>query len=529
MVKTRQSAADVVSASRGQGTQPGTAPPSTPDAVCKNQTLARKKTQEIMVSSLGKTPIVASDKCTSASDIAAVSYPRVPNEPTKVKTADPRKVAPGKRPVDSNSQVASDADEDTDFETVRSKKRTLRKPRKRGKPTDNTPINTNNSYEVLSDSDHHPMDTDREKSEDEPAPPARKYKIPPIVFTPKHDHGATTRYLDAMVSDKTYLLKATGSNYKLTLRNPNDYRVVTDALKKDGIEHHTFPTTKTRSQRFIIRGLPRSTGTDDILEELKSLGFEPTAVVQLSRNSNADRILYPLFAVTLAIDPGTPAKDVSTISRLLRCCVTTEVPRAVRGPAQCHRCQRIGHATAYCFQAPRCVRCAENHLVANCPVPKGTPTPKCCNCKDGAHPASYRGCPYFKRANQAKKDTPETEPKGWSQPTQQPNVATSQTFPQFTGPQQRPTPRPRLEMPTITQSGRTYAQTTAGIPAPKTIDPQNPPNSSKIPDLGADIPWMSLLQQIQASIEQTNRTMALLTQTLMAILSPTLNNDARTP
>lgn len=375
-----------------------------------------------------------------------------------------------------------------------------------------------NKFAALTDEDQHPMDTESESETSETVPvTVKKYKVPAIIFKATASHGATIRTLDSKVTDKNYLLKTTGDSYKLTLRNPNDYRSVTDFLKIDGTEFHTFATTKTRSQRFIIRGLPRSVDTADIDEELQALGFKPSAVVQLSRHSGDDKIVYPLFAVTLPIEAGTPAKDVSTITRLLRCAVTTEAPRTTRGPAQCHRCQRVGHATAYCYQAPRCVRCAGDHLVANCPTPRGTADPKCCNCTDGDHPASYRGCTYLKRAKQQAAQPKAGQSAGWQKKAESAKPIAKP----------RLTMRPRLEIPpNITTPGRTYADAIQGntkgtnqtqTPPPKETDPTDPS-------------WAALLRQILVTVEQSNRHLALLMQTMTAILAATLTpKNAVTP
>lgn len=47
------------------------------------------------------------------------------------------------------------------------------------------------------------------------------------------------------------------------------------------------------------------------------------------------------------------------------------------------------HSSLTCKLTPRCVRCSENHFIANCP--NAGQTPKCALCK-GPHTANYRGC-----------------------------------------------------------------------------------------------------------------------------------------
>ncbi|XP_062527945.1 serine/arginine repetitive matrix protein 1-like [Bombyx mori] len=69
--------------------------------------------------------------------------------------------------------------------------------------------------------------------------------------------------------------------------------------------------------------------------------------------------------------------------------------RPTRGPAQCHRCQAFGHASYNCHRAVRCVRCAGEHIVADCPRPRDGPF-SCANCgKD--HVAVDRRCAVFRK------------------------------------------------------------------------------------------------------------------------------------
>jgi len=46
-----------------------------------------------------------------------------------------------------------------------------------------------------------------------------------------------------------------------------------------------------------------------------------------------------------------------------------------------------------CFKNPRCVKCAQNYITAECKKSSNTPA-KCCNCS-GEHPTSYSQCPAY--------------------------------------------------------------------------------------------------------------------------------------
>ncbi|KAJ0169953.1 hypothetical protein K1T71_014559 [Dendrolimus kikuchii] len=91
--------------------------------------------------------------------------------------------------------------------------------------------------------------------------------------------------------------------------------------------------------------------------------------------------------------------------------VVIEGWRGVSGVAQCHRCQRFGHSSNNCHRAPKCVRCAEEHLSAECPRPRQD-KPTCANC-GRAHAACYKRCPlYLKEVRKRRASGPPPPPRG---------------------------------------------------------------------------------------------------------------------
>lgn len=67
---------------------------------------------------------------------------------------------------------------------------------------------------------------------------------------------------------------------------------------------------------------------------------------------------------------------------------------------QCMRCQKLGHASINCKLPPRCVKCSLNHIAGNCSITTTDEKSKLkfANCNAFGHPASYRGCPFYKQA-----------------------------------------------------------------------------------------------------------------------------------
>jgi hypothetical protein len=62
-------------------------------------------------------------------------------------------------------------------------------------------------------------------------------------------------------------------------------------------------------------------------------------------------------------------------------------------------CQKFGHTKNYCRNKPRCVKCAEEHLINECPRKVRDDNVKCINC-NAKHPANYRGCTVHKQLQQ---------------------------------------------------------------------------------------------------------------------------------
>lgn len=67
-----------------------------------------------------------------------------------------------------------------------------------------------------------------------------------------------------------------------------------------------------------------------------------------------------------------------------------------RSKIQCFRCQGFGHTQWTCEKDPKCLKCGQEHLSYTCKKKRDTPC-KCANCGQD-HPANYRGCPEFRKA-----------------------------------------------------------------------------------------------------------------------------------
>lgn len=111
-----------------------------------------------------------------------------------------------------------------------------------------------------------------------------------------------------------------------------------------------------------------------------------------------------------------------------------------RNYTQRFKCQRFGHSQINCNYAPKCVKCAQNHLTKDCILVKTeTSKPKCANCR-GEHTANFSSCPTLIDYLNEKQKTQNNKQNKTQQITQ---------------------PRP-ISIASVVQPGLTYSSAVAG-------------------------------------------------------------------
>ena len=304
-----------------------------------------------------------------------------------------------------------------------------------------TPIATRNSFAVLT--------VDPDATNVTPDVPVKKYKIPPLMMAPLKSHKELMDFVKQSAKSP-FTATPSGGLMKVCLTTIEDYHDVTVMINELKMKYHTWSVNPARARRVIIRGLPSNTLPEDILQELKDQGFNPSAVVQLSETDRETKVKrnFPLFAATFRANFGEAFAELSSLKVLLHCRVTTEAPREKSGPIQCHRCQRVGHKEEFCKQLARCVCCGEQHESVTCKLPKDVKG-VCCNC-GGRHSANWGGCPYLKAR------------KGLVAPRQTMTTTNTLAAPRTTATAstsgQRDSPRLRLEMPSTSEPSGSWVQ-----------------------------------------------------------------------
>nr|XP_037876473.1 mucin-5AC-like [Bombyx mori] len=174
-----------------------------------------------------------------------------------------------------------------------------------------------------------------------------------------------------------------GTGFRFLPASAEEYRVVQAYLAgassaDSAVKWYCYALEEDISARVAIRGLPADTDAAEIINALKELGFPAR------------------YARCIRAKRGRPGcVFFVTLDHLSKEGLALEGWRPNRGPAQCHRCQAFGHASTNCHRAVRCVRCAGEHIVADCPRPREGPL-TCANCGKG-HAAIDKRCVVYRR------------------------------------------------------------------------------------------------------------------------------------
>lgn len=189
-----------------------------------------------------------------------------------------------------------------------------------------------------------------------------------------------------------------GSGFRFLPSSVEEWRVVQAYLSgasaaDSAIKWYCYALTEGIPTKVVIRGLPADKDAAVITQAVKELGF-PARYARCieARRGRPGCIFYVALDHLSKVDL---ARLYAVNELLYLLVVSVEDWRSGRGPAQCHRCQAFGHASTNCHRAVGCVRCAGEHVVADCPRPREGPF-TCANCgKD--HAAVDRRCAIYRR------------------------------------------------------------------------------------------------------------------------------------
>ncbi|GFR21507.1 nucleic-acid-binding protein from transposon X-element [Trichonephila clavata] len=174
---------------------------------------------------------------------------------------------------------------------------------------------------------------------------------------------------------------------KIFPQTPYAYHIIRRYINDNNLEGHTFSLPEDKKLRAVIRGLPTDTDPSEIIAELKAHNI----CVEECHNMTNRKTGAPMPLFIIICTKSINNRGLFKIKELNNMKIVVEILRKKYGPPQCFRCQGFFHSSKYCTRAPRCVKCAGDHLTKACTKDIKDPA-KCCLC-EGDHPASYLQCP----------------------------------------------------------------------------------------------------------------------------------------
>lgn len=264
-----------------------------------------------------------------------------------------------------------------------------KRPARPSKLQPEVPVNTTNRFSKLT-TEHTLNDPLKTHSRSSSTAITRKVgKIPPIFINLKPEW--THSYMKTLISryTKGFHLEYKGNN-KISV-NPHTsdgHQALKEGLQSESIPYHTFSRKDERMPKVVVFGLPEYV-EEHLSEELSANGY-PNAKVRKMKVAEGKDVSCPPYLVQL--QAGADVSKFKSIKYLSNCAVRIVKYRNKNMyGTQCYRCQAFGHSSKNCNLKPRCVKCPEAHLTAECPKSNRMEPAKCCNCGED-HPANFRHC-----------------------------------------------------------------------------------------------------------------------------------------
>jgi len=276
---------------------------------------------------------------------------------------------------------------------------------------------TNNLFAILSSEEDDDDDDEQgfpdgepgpaaTKPPDKPKPTPRTFKPPPIFIPDVTNISALLKMITTLVGpSKDFSYKTErNNNVRVMMPDKESYTELRQQLVAQKKRHRTFQPKDERAYRVVVKGLHHTADRAEIKEEMEKLGHK----VRDLHNPIGRKTKEPLGIFFANLEPASNNKEVFQIRRLCRSVVTIEPPLKFNDVPQCFRCQGFGHTQRYCFLEHRCVKCGGHHDSRAC-AKKENEKACCLHCQ-ADHPASFRGCPAYKKAKaqQAPKPRPAT-------------------------------------------------------------------------------------------------------------------------
>lgn len=239
-------------------------------------------------------------------------------------------------------------------------------------------------------------------------------KIPPIIIKNQiTNYKVFNQEIKDFLQSNDYSVSYLRDHTKIYTKTLEHFNRLKTEFIKEKMECYTFSLKSEREKKIVLKAAPNM-DPSDIKKSLIENNIQVNNCISLkSKKSNS-------FSYLITMPQQTNIKQVREITNIENIKAKWEPYTRKNLITQCHRCQQFGHGQNNCYSTPKCVKCAKNHLTADCTMVR-TPntTAKCCNC-GGNHPANYKKCDAYldylqKRQNSIQKNQ---KPKGVIQPKQ---------------------------------------------------------------------------------------------------------------
>lgn len=263
--------------------------------------------------------------------------------------------------------------------------------------------------------------------------PVKENPPPPIILHGKPDvNEKLIEYLNQTVK-KGFRIKHTAETTNIYISDFEEWKTFSDGLITTKTEYHTFNNRNQKTHAFVLRGLDHAPLPEELENELKNQ--HGIAVIKCYKMYKTKR---PAYLVTTSSD--VTLRNLIKVKAVQHTIISWERYYNNKTIIQCHRCQGWGHATSFCYAAPKCLKCAADHWTKECTKNRDTPA-KCVNC-EGPHTANSVDCPTYMEKIQwieaKRQEHPRTQAGKQTQST--PNIYNNKAFPELSRYKTAPAP-----------------------------------------------------------------------------------------
>lgn len=274
----------------------------------------------------------------------------------------------------------------------------------------NSSFETENLYNVLDEKMQVTLqDGTAEDAAQNSVDETEKLKIPPIVV-----HSFVNNHMKTLNEIKKDMkedfdIKSKANRIIIKTKNLSDYNVMLKKVSESKVDYHTYSLPSEKTLKLVLKGIAPNVPSEDIKNNLVEKGLTVNNVKQFEKNVFVDGqktvTKLPIFIVEFG--PNTNPKDVYKNNTVCYCVVRWEKLQNGNRVVQCFNCQCFGHISKNCHKQIKCVLCAENHTLKDCPFKElKNQELKCANCGE-SHSAGSRDCRVYKTMleNKLKKTT----------------------------------------------------------------------------------------------------------------------------